>query len=377
MSIVSYVGRMGSGKSYGVVENVIIPALKAGRHIVTNIPLKTGYLADDFPEGKITQFSVKEPLENPDFFNLDDKPEWHGAIIVIDEAWRYWSTGTKASQIPNNQKSFFTEHRHYVGDQGLTCEIVLVTQNLDQISSFVRELIEDTYRATKLSALGMSKSYRVDVFTGAQKGLTGGKPNRTLQGTYKPEVFKYYQSHTKNKTDFASGMEEKSDKRNNIFKSKLFLLAIPLSLIVIFASINSLSGYFSTSKIDEKKELIENENNELNDQNNINKSQESIRKQKIQQTKIQKLISFYDEIELSEEYLPLSEDYRIVGKINSDFIIYSKNADRTFNFRLCAKFSTTFEDYCVYNKELITWYSSTRPTSEDENYLNSTVDQIF
>ena len=38
MSIVGYSGLPGSGKSYGVVENVVIPALEAGRHIITNIP---------------------------------------------------------------------------------------------------------------------------------------------------------------------------------------------------------------------------------------------------------------------------------------------------------------------------------------------------
>ena len=86
MSIVAYVGRPGSGKSYGVVENVVIPALKDGRKIITNIPLRRGYLSDDFPEGEVVQFDPKQPLENPDFFDLD---EYAGYIWIVDECCRY------------------------------------------------------------------------------------------------------------------------------------------------------------------------------------------------------------------------------------------------------------------------------------------------
>lgn len=369
MSIIAYVGRMGSGKSYGVVENVILPALKNGRTIVTNIPLKTGYLTDDFPDGRIIQFNPKEPLEDPEFFNIE---KWAGAIIIIDEAWRYWSTGTKASQIPEIQKSFFTEHRHYVGEDGLTCEIVLVTQSLDQISSFVRELVEDTYRATKLSTLGLSKAYRVDVFTGCQKGLSGGTPIRTLQGTYKPDVFKYYQSHTKNKTDFAAGMEEKADKRNNIFKSKLFVIGIPLAIIVTIASISSLTSYFTPPEA-KKPEDVQQPTGTPEKLNKI-----KINKDLKKQRQLQEYIARFKEREISEEFLPISDKYRIVGKINNEFLIHSDTGTRTFNKLLCSRFTTTKEEYCVYNQELITWYSSRIPVDKsDRKYLDTSIDEIF
>ncbi|MCT7418525.1 zonular occludens toxin domain-containing protein [Pseudomonas aeruginosa] len=38
----------GHGKSYGVVEHVIIPSLKQDRHVVTNIPLEVDMLLMDF-----------------------------------------------------------------------------------------------------------------------------------------------------------------------------------------------------------------------------------------------------------------------------------------------------------------------------------------
>lgn len=365
MSIVAYVGRTGSGKSYGVVENVIIPALKAGRHIVTNIPLKVGYLTDDFSKGKITQFDPKAPLEDSEFFNPDN---FAGCIVVIDEAWRYWSVGTKANKIPEMQKGFFTEHRHYVGEDGRTTEIVLVTQSLDQIANFVRELIEDTYRATKLSALGMSKSYKIDVFTGCQKGLSGGTPNRTLQGTYKPEIFKYYKSHTKNKTDFAAGMEEKSDNRNNIFKSKFFLIVIPAAiLIIIFAIINLFSYFTVDENIIDNPSIVEPVNS---------KPSKKFIKPKAQDLSLLAKKAMLKS-DLTKEFLPLSKNYRIVGSINNSLMITSRNGDRTVNKKLCGNFSNTKEDYCVLNGELVTWYSSNVPRNETPSSISYDIENIF
>jgi len=55
MSVVAYTGLPGSGKSYGVVENVIIPCLQEGRPIVTNLPLKLGELQAWCTENKAPQ----------------------------------------------------------------------------------------------------------------------------------------------------------------------------------------------------------------------------------------------------------------------------------------------------------------------------------
>jgi zona occludens toxin len=367
MSIVAYVGRPRSGKSYGVVENIIIPALKLGRTVITNIPLKTGYLKDDYPKGTIVQFKPNEPLENPDFFNLDRHA---GAIWIIDEAWRYWSTGTKATQIPELQKSFFTEHGHCVGDDGKTTEIVLVTQSLDQVANFARELIEDTYRATKLSALGLSKSYRIDVFTGCQKGLSGGTPNRTLQGSYKPEVYKYYISHTKNKTDFAAGMEEKVDKRNNIFKSKLFMFGIPLALLAIIFGITNVLSYFGRNQEKPAVTPQKSENFKLEKPNKT--------KNHIKQDRSTIAAKRMLESDISREFLPLSESYRIVGSINNSLMLWSDKGSRVVDRKRCGNFSNTNEDYCVLNGELVTWYSSVIPQQDNEdNYFGETIEKVF
>ena len=243
MSIVGYSGLPGSGKSYGVVENVVIPALEAGRHIITNIPLKLGRLSDDYPQGKVTIFDNKEAEDDPTFFDLERHPA--GVIWIIDEAWRFWKSGMKATNIPQCQKEFFTEHRHNVGEDGRTNEIVLVTQDLAQLCAFVRGLVEETYRAVKLTAIGQKNKYRVDVFMGAATGQKPGKPMRQLYGSYKPEIYQYYKSHTRNKTDFAAGMEEKADDRANVLKHPLIKFGIPLAVLIMVAGVWKAVAYFS------------------------------------------------------------------------------------------------------------------------------------
>jgi zona occludens toxin len=235
MSIVAYTGLPGSGKSYGVVESVILPSLKAGRTIVTNIPLKIGTLGDDYPDGKIIPFA--SDCENA-FFTSDNIVP--GAVYVIDEAWRWFPSGLRANQVPNEEKQFFTEHRHFVGEGGMTCEIVIVTQNLNQIAMYVKALIEETYISRKLTALGQSKKFRIDVYAGVAEGVKpAGEVVRQLFGTYKKDVFKYYSSHTHNKTEYTTGEEKKVTDRTNIFKSWKF------RFIVLFAPLMLFGGMYS------------------------------------------------------------------------------------------------------------------------------------
>ncbi|OPE03923.1 zonular occludens toxin domain-containing protein, partial [Pseudomonas aeruginosa] len=78
------VGKPGHGKSYGVVEHVIIPSLKQDRHVVTNIPLEVDMLLMDFG-GTIEQLP-----EN--WFEREDLADFAppGSVLVLDELWRRW-----------------------------------------------------------------------------------------------------------------------------------------------------------------------------------------------------------------------------------------------------------------------------------------------
>lgn len=360
MSIVGYSGLPGSGKSYGVVENVIIPALEAGRHIITNIPLKIGRLSDDFPQGKVQIFTNQEAENDSGFFDLERHPP--GVIWIIDEAWRFWKSGMKAVNIPQCQKEFFTEHRHCVGEDGRTNEIVLVTQDLAQLCAFVRGLVEETYRATKLTAIGQRNKYRVDVYMGAATGQKPGQPMRQLYGTYKPEVYQYYKSHTRNKTDFAAGMEEKADDRANVLKHPLIKLGIPLAFAVMAFGIYQVYSYFvgdDDTPAEMKAAPSQPEQTPVPNGRPVQNLREA-------KAKAEGRAHYQVSYEIEPGWLPVSDKWRIVGKVNDVYWIWGEHGTRKIHSRICARFMKTGEPYCVIEGKLVTWYSYKSPEPDKE-----------
>lgn len=358
MSIVGYSGLPGSGKSYGVVENVVIPALEAGRHIITNIPLKLGRLADDYPQGKVTIFDNKD-AEHPDFFSLDNHPG--GVIWIIDEAWRFWKSGMKAVHIPQNQKEFFTEHRHMVGEDGRTNEIVLVTQDLQQLCSFVRNLVEETYRAVKLTAVGQKNRYRVDVFQGGVTGQRPGKPMRQLYGKYKPEIYQYYKSHTRNKTDFAAGMEEKADDRANVLKHPLIKYGIPLSVLIMAFGVYQVYGYFTRYQ-DMPTDSPATSSEVVQPAPVVTSASQSATKSQKRQGRALHQVKF----EVEDAWLPVSDKWRIVGEVNGVYWIWGETGTRKIHSRNCARTLKTGEPFCVIGGKLVTYYSYKEPSREPD-----------
>ncbi|WP_138438227.1 zonular occludens toxin domain-containing protein [Marinobacter alexandrii] len=370
MSIVGYAGLPGSGKSYGVVENVVIPALDAGRHIITNIPLKLGRLSDDYPQGRVTMFDNKEAEEDPTFFDLERHPA--GVIWIIDEAWRFWKSGMKATNIPQCQKEFFTEHRHNVGPDGRTNEIVLVTQDLAQLCAFVRGLVEETYRAVKLTAIGQKNKYRVDVYMGAATGQKPGKPMRQLYGSYKPEIYQYYKSHTRNKTDFAAGMEEKADDRANVLKHPLIKYGIPVAILIMVLGVWKAVAYFSPDEHTEETTpgaATEVRTQQASQQQAITTSQGARTAQRTRAAKasLEGRAPHQVKHELEPGWLPLSNTWRIVGEVNNVYWIWGETGTRKIHSRNCARFLKTGEPFCVIQGKLVTYYSYREPERTDED----------
>lgn len=230
MAIEAYVGLPGHGKSYGVVEHVIIPSIKEGRHVVTNIPLQCDDLIADFggPGAQITQLPE-------DWFERDDMGEFipSGSVAVLDELWRRWPAGLKANNALLADKSLLAEHRHRVDDKGRSMRIVLVTQDLSQVASWVRILVEQTYKMTKLTAIGSTKKFRVDIYLGAPTGQNIPKSRLIRQtfGQYRKEIYRYYSSATQSATGNV-GDESKADKRGTIWRSPVIIFSIvgPLTL---------------------------------------------------------------------------------------------------------------------------------------------------
>lgn len=245
MAITAYTGLPGHGKSYTVFKEVILPNLAMGRNVWTNIPFNKEALLEQYGIAP-TYFSFDDMKENPQWFH---KTLTEGAVVVIDELWRIWG---KTSRITEEHKEFLAEHRHIVGDCGNSTEIVFVTQDLNQLTLFARELVETTYRTIKLNTVGATTRYRVDVYEGAATGQNPPKSQRLRQihgGKYEKKVYKFYKSHTKSKTG-AAGLEGNADDRGNVLSSwgmKARIFAAPIAAVfMVWFGIGWFQSFYGT-----------------------------------------------------------------------------------------------------------------------------------
>lgn len=229
MAITAYTGLPGAGKSYEVVNGPILKAREQDRKVWTNIPVN------------IDGCKIFEGEEAQEHWYLNAPA---GALIVIDECWRYWPQGMKADVIPEEQKEFFAMHRHRTGD-GLSTDIVLVTQDLQQVAAYVRNLVEKTYRMRKLTALGTRQRYRVDAYDGS---VTGQRPPeaRHIGGNirkYDPAGFARYRSHTQG----GVGAELTVDKRGTVWQRPSVIM-IPIAAAVLIAIPSLFASIWGTDE---------------------------------------------------------------------------------------------------------------------------------
>lgn len=247
MSIHAYVGLPRSGKTYNAVANTIIPALRAGRIVVTNIPLHMDRILELFPLADVRPFPINEIAQEPGRI-FDYVP--HGCVLVMDEVWRLFPAGLKAHQVPTEFKQLLAEHGHMVDEHGNAMTITLVTQDLAQISAFARLLVEQTFLHTKLSHLGSDGSFRVRIFHGPVTGQNPPKSNeiRMILGRYDEKIYRLYKSHTMSKAGEDGANEKPMDTRGNVWKRPGILAAAVAAVAVTWWSLAALGDIFTPDR---------------------------------------------------------------------------------------------------------------------------------
>lgn len=266
MSIKAYVGRMGSGKTYEVVSVVILGALRRGRRVITNIAgvdyaaCADLLVAEGVPADKIGRLVTvpHELVTNPLFWltergneavkqkGLDPESPaiLPGDLVALDEIWRFWQGfGTKdgdGNKRPDSVMNFMRMHRHFTHPEtGVACDLAIITQDVMDISRQVRAVIEETYRMEKLTAVGSSKRYRVDICQGGQTR----RVVRQIQRSYEDKYFSLYKSHSGRKDGEAGPREENIDGRGNLLQGALFKIVLPVGAVVACLAIYTVWNF--------------------------------------------------------------------------------------------------------------------------------------
>lgn len=227
--IYAIVGRPRSGKSYESVVYHIIPAVKAGRKVITNVALNIDWFVKLFgPEvksliqvvdGKLNEFGkLDRPFSKFEHYQDEWRDEQNrGPLYVIDEAHMVLPNRNLDAAI----LEFYSLHGHY----GL--DIILLTQNLRKVHRDIKEMVELTYYCAKNTAFGSDKTYTKKVRIGATTEVINEE-----QRKYNSSYYPAYQSHTQSKGSVAEAM---ANDITPIWKRWPFLgaaLLVPLGLSI-------------------------------------------------------------------------------------------------------------------------------------------------
>lgn len=207
-------GTLGAGKSYEAVVFHILPALKQGRKVITNIPLvlerfaaiEPGYLelielrTKALPvrgrwqpglEANAFQVTKAEPQEQLTarvfagvwcYYTEWKHPETGvGPLYVIDECQFSMPRGDTSREV----EEWFSLSRQFRAD------VLLITQSYGKLSKPICDLVQVLYRCRKNIAFGSSGSYTRKV----QDGLRGEVVNTAIR-RYDKRFFGMWRSHS-------------------------------------------------------------------------------------------------------------------------------------------------------------------------------------
>lgn len=239
--IVFHEGLPGSGKSYEACVMHIIPALQAGRDVLTNI---NGINHQKFAEiTGIPVAIVKKLLICISHSNCEDEEQRlelvkqdlldktkKDSLVVIDEIQDIHPT--KRQPLSPEWSKYIASHRH----EGL--DIVLMGQDKRDVHPIWRRRIQRLLTFNKLQAVGADSSYRwvcleatsPEKFKEVSSGLR----------RYEKKYFGLYASHTQ-------GTENKSvykDDRANILKNKKVQLAAVAFFALGYWGITNTLAFF-------------------------------------------------------------------------------------------------------------------------------------
>ncbi len=216
MALLLITGVAGTGKTLYALQKYIIPELKKGNAVYSNIDgLVLSRVAILFDVDIIQLERTYFKLNNPKRF-WEEVPK--NVMIVIDEGQNIFHNREWQDKDNIDCVKYLMEHRHY-GHQ-----VLMITPSVDTIDAGVRRVAEFTYKHKSFSMIGNKKTVKCAIFSQANTTMA---PLQLFTWHHDTRIYDCYKSY------FEEGTKEVKP-RVNIFKNTKL---IGLSVVVIIAII--------------------------------------------------------------------------------------------------------------------------------------------
>jgi zona occludens toxin len=211
MSIKIHHGAPGSYKSSGAIHTDVIPAIKAGRHIVTNVRGFTAercreVLGKAVPDDFQVTYIETESQEGRDHFARFYHWAPKGVFFLVDEVQRIFPPSWRQSDLdrldypggpdvakndgrPETIDVAFDMHRHHNWD------FVFTTPNIKKVHQVIRAAAETAIRHTNMAILGIGGRYKTVLHLSDNSGSSMSDVLQAKPFNKVPKyVFKLYDS---------------------------------------------------------------------------------------------------------------------------------------------------------------------------------------
>ncbi len=211
MSIKIHHGAPGSYKSSGAIHTDVIPAIKAGRHIVTNVRGFTAercreVLGKAVPDDFQVTYIETESQEGRDHFARFYHWAPKGVFFLVDEVQRIFPPSWRQTDLdrldypggpdvakndgrPETIDVAFDMHRHHNWD------FVFTTPNIKKVHQVIRAAAETAIRHTNMAILGIGGRYKTVLHLSDNSGSSMSDVLQAKPFNKVPKyVFKLYDS---------------------------------------------------------------------------------------------------------------------------------------------------------------------------------------
>lgn len=224
------IGPPGGGKSYEATVFHVLPALRDGRKVITNLPLIVEMFArldPNYPAlielKKVSNDGVSRPFSHiSDYGDIWRHPvTGTGPLYIIDEAHEVLpkdKLGRKG--IDPVIGEWFATHRHEFAD------VLIITQHYGRVTSEVIDRLQLVYRVKKMTAFGKPDKYIRKVLDGL-RGDTVDMSERE----YEKHYFSLYTSHTRSTVKgIESGASDVTPRYKKFIRYGLIMTACALGM---------------------------------------------------------------------------------------------------------------------------------------------------